>query len=103
MEFVKAKFSMDSFDDNQPHIDGMTYGNHWNGWACPYFTLENAMRIATLADGFGITYDPQNDKFIGESEYYDREEWESKIIDGVKYYPIGSHSWCWYQMEEGEF
>ena len=45
-EFKPAKFSMDCFDDSQPHIDGMTYGYTWNGWACPYFTFENALIVA---------------------------------------------------------
>ena len=47
-DYKKALFSMDCFDENQPDIEGITYGNTWNGWACPYFTFENALLAAGL-------------------------------------------------------
>ena len=99
MKLKKAIFSMDCFDEN---LEGFTYGNTWNGWACPYFTYDNAMKLATLVPDFGMQYDAKNDKFFAESEYYDREEWESVMIDGQKYYPIGNCSWCWFEMPETE-
>lgn len=87
---------MDCFEEN---LDGFTYGYTWNGWACPYFDFENAKKLIDLFPDFGMRYDADADKFIAESEHYDREEWQSEIIDGKKYYPIGSHSWCWFEME----
>jgi hypothetical protein len=94
-EFTKGLFSMDCVEEN---IEGFSYGNTWNGWACPYFTKESGLLIAKLMPDFGMTYDEENDRFVAESEYYDRDEWESVVIDGAKYYPIGNCSWCWFDM-----
>ena len=96
-EFTKGLFSMDCIEEN---LEGFSYGNTWNGWACPYFTKENGLLIAELMPNFGMTYDEENDRFVAESDDYDRDEWESVIIDGAKYYPIGNCSWCWYDMTE---
>lgn len=35
-----AKFSMDPFAEKV--FDGLASGETWNGWACPYFNLEQA-------------------------------------------------------------
>lgn len=40
----KSKFQI----DDGPIYEGYTNGNHWNGWACPYFTREVADQIAML-------------------------------------------------------
>ena len=93
----ETTFTMDSMDDDV-FIKGITYGYTWNGWACPYFTKESVLQIAKEMPDFGIQYDANQDMFFGESEYYDREEWQSKIINGQKYYPIGNCSWCWYEL-----
>lgn len=38
----KSKFQI----EEGPIYEGYTKGNHWNGWACPYFTKEVADQIA---------------------------------------------------------
>lgn len=38
----KGKFQI----EDGPIYEGYTNGNHWNGWACPYFTREVADQIA---------------------------------------------------------
>jgi len=97
----KALFSMDCFDEN---VEGFTYGNYWNGWACPYFTFENAMKLSEIAPDFNMTYDSKNDAFICATDdgFQGDEEFEGIVIDGVKYYPIGNRSWCWFDMTESE-
>ena len=117
MEFYKAKFSMDSFDDNQPNIDGMTYGGSWNGWACPYFTFENAMIVVDQINQDQeycnqnqlpisiLMYSKCNDTFYYIADDQEPEcidAYEGMMIDGVKYYPIGNCSWCWHEMSERE-
>lgn len=44
---------------------GYTAGQQWNGWACPYFTKEQAQRIveAWHTCGFKVDYDPADDVF----------------------------------------
>ena len=92
MKPYKAFFSMDCMDVN---IEGLTYGNRWNGWACPYFTYENAMKIAEVMPDFHMWYDMDKDLFFTTDEETDPEEFCPKIIDGIKYYGIGNCSWCW--------
>jgi hypothetical protein len=38
----KSKFQI----EDGPIYEGYTNGNHWNGWACPYFTRQIAEQIA---------------------------------------------------------
>jgi hypothetical protein len=96
MKPYKAFFSMDCMDVN---IEGLTYGNRWNGWACPYFTYENAMKIAEVMPDFHMWYDMDNDLFFTTDEETDSEEFFPKLIDGIKYYGIGNCSWCWDEIE----
>jgi hypothetical protein len=74
-------------------------GQHWNGWAMPYFTFEEAMRVAqTMGD---MTYDPVKDTFIatnsGEPDDIDVYQAVYINVNGkqVKTYPLGAGSWCW--------
>ena len=114
-EYKKAFFSMDSFDDTKPNIEGITYGNTWNGWACPYFTFENALLISEWVNKdqdyckehqlpiAQMTYDEAKDTFFYVQDLdvpSDVDEYEVSIIDGIKYYAIGSHGWCWWNMTE---
>jgi hypothetical protein len=103
MKPYKAFFSMDCMDEN---IEGLTYGNTWNGWACPYFTYENALKLAELMPDFNMSYDSKTDTFIANTDdgFETSEEFPAKVIDGVKYYGIGNMSWCWYEfnLNDGE-
>ena len=113
----KALFSMDCFDNDQPNIEGITYGSHWNGWACPYFTYENGLLIAKLLNDdeqwcidrdlpvSKLIYLGTKDAFMYIDGCYpdEGEEITPSIIDGVKYYPIGAFGWCWSEVTtEGE-
>lgn len=120
MKPYNALFSMDCFDDSQPHIEGLTYGYTWNGWACPYFTKENGLLIADLMNKdrewcidnqcpvSNLFYSEEKDCFIFVADETDPEDiqdpqiFEATVIDGVKYYGIGNCSWCWYEMQESE-
>lgn len=101
MKPYKALFSMDCMDVN---IEGLTYGNTWNGWACPYFTYENALKLGELMPDFFLKYDAETDSFKANSDDNDNEEFTAEVIDGVKYYGVGNMSWCWYEfnLNDGE-
>lgn len=79
-------------------------GSRWNGWACPFFTFENAKKVAKASGD--MSYLEDRDVFLwtdvgsGEEEIIEPKEIE---VDGVKVktYPIGAWSWCWY-MEDKE-
>lgn len=68
----KSKFQI----EDGPIYEGYTKGNHWNGWACPYFTREVADQIAreVNADAPDCTmcYDKANDAFAYKG-YMERE------------------------------
>lgn len=82
--------------------EGFTYGNIWNGWACPYFSLPVALKIVAGMNGI---YDAGKDCIIVPCD--DDEDpyiFESKIVDGVTYYPVGAGCWTWDEkvQEEGK-
>lgn len=98
------KYRKSSFNiDDGEMIKGYTNGSTWNGWACPYFNLENANKIKdqfSEYDGSIMLYDGKKDTFyykIGGEEIM--EEWtgEDIEVDGGKIhvYPIGAYCWVW--------
>ena len=92
----KAKF----YIAEGPIYEGYTNGDHWNGWACPWFIKEVADQIAkeVNADAPYCTmhYDKENDAFIYKG--YGEEEvgiFKGKDIHGKHLYPIGTAYWMW--------
>lgn len=91
--------------EDGPIYEGYTKGNHWNGWACPYFTREVADQIAreVNADAPDCTmcYDKANDAFAYKG--YMEEEvviFKGENIQGKHLYPIGAYSWIWDDLSE---
>jgi hypothetical protein len=75
----------------------------WNGWAVPYFPLDEAIKIAAMAPE--LEYDKDNDLFILTSEDEDEpERFTATTItcDGkdITVYGIGAGSWCWELVED---
>ena len=82
---------------------GYTEGNSWNGWATPYFALDEAKRVA---EGFNecaeypMQYDEVYDQFyILDTETEELETWKGINVptpEGIKHlYGIGAYSWVW--------
>lgn len=102
--YVSAEF----FGENEKTIPCYTTGDRWNGWACPMFDIDAAMRVmegyneATTESEYGLmSYDVNEDKFmIPETEHEDAQEWKGFDINiegkQVRVYDIGAYSWCWY-------
>lgn len=97
----KSKFQI----EEGPIYEGYTKGNHWNGWACPYFTKEVADQIAreVNADAPDCTmcYDKANDAFAYKG--YMEEEvviFKGEDIQGKHLYSIGAYSWIWDDLSE---
>ena len=101
----KALFNIDG---GQVYV-GYTSGRLWNGWATPYFTLEEALKIqAEWNDEYNpMTYDEVNDEFriLYESDdepYIWRGE-DIKTVDGIKHlYGIGAYSHIWDELGEDD-
>lgn len=106
--FYRARFVMDSIPGQS--FTGFTDGSDWNGWACPYFTFEEAVRVlrASQPNGFWWRYDSVDDAFTAgarpqasgdEPEYYEAETVE---VDGetVTLYPVGARYWIWEEAQD---
>jgi len=95
-------------------FEGFTFGHTWNGWACPYFSLEESMKImvalnnAEPCDGQQVLNLKAGVFFLVDIDGdYSEDIQPQKIMteDGEKeLYPIGSHCYCWWDEawnEEG--
>ena len=97
-------FYLDLFTDKTGNIThtfpGYTLDERWNGWACPYFTKEQAWAIVIAWHEFGAEagFDTGSDEFVfglldddeGESERY-----SATLVAGKKLFPVGNSSWIW--------
>lgn len=116
LELKPARFSIEVAGDDAV-FDGFTTGQTWNGWECPYFTLEQGQAIVEAInrtqeewgkESFNIDtlhgyYDSEQDAFV----FYQKSMKESKnpeedweiftfvAVDGQKLYPIGAWGWVW--------
>lgn len=98
-ELKKSIFVMDALYGYV--FSGFTKGEEWNGWACPYFTREQAEDIVNIhckVLNASARYDGDGDKFVFEFSD-ETEEYPMVIVDGEKLYPIGSHVWIWEEKE----
>lgn len=86
------------------HIfEGYTLGEEWNGFACPYFTFEQAQCLMEewRASGRGAYFDAGLDRFTFEvdtAEGKDSDNFSAVELDGVKLYPIGASCWIWEEV-----
>lgn len=100
--------------NDEDRFIGYTTGAHWNGWACPMFTRDEAMRIVkyvnrTSSDinDYNMGYDFSLDQFY----YYDCNIEEREIFkmecfidpdtgEVLELYAIGAYSWIWDDLFE---
>lgn len=95
-------------DDHNAYI-GYTNGYLWNGWATPYFTLEEAQRLQADYNQnaeFPIFYDVTKDEFFykpsADEEPYVWEGEDVQTPDGIKrLYGIGAYSHMWDELGKG--
>lgn len=103
----KTIFTIDGFT---PAYIGYTSGRLWNGWATPYFEVNEAFEV--MADYNKDTenpmwYDEATDSFrINESEYISEEIWKGQNIkteEGIKHlYGIGAYCWVWDAVNDND-
>lgn len=90
--------------DGMPPIKGITNGQTWNGWECPLFTRENAIKAIggiNEANGRenGDYFEWEGDTLVN-TYYYDGQVGDVQRdngieINGQKYYGVGYMSWVW--------
>lgn len=97
----KALFTIDGF--KYPHI-GYTSGKRWNGWATPYFEIDEAIKVMEEFNNcdpeFPIAHDKETDTFtVEEIGGGNGDEWKGtnyNTEEGIKHlYGIGAYSWVW--------
>ena len=96
----KARFTIETFPGEV--FDGYTDGEEWNGWAVPYFDVEQARQIAKIHEkslSIKSGYDESTDEFIfafpGNPERY-----PSVLMQHKKLYPVGSSVWIWEEIDD---
>lgn len=95
----KAEFTIETYGNNT--FDGYTQDEDWNGWACPYFTLEEAQKIVDMHKKTGQKAGFNEDSNAFYFNVQDEEEFYQPVeIEGTKFYPIGNSSWIWEEKEE---
>ena len=107
--FYKRRFTI---EDWFGPFEGWTAGQRWNGWECPSFEFDTAMRMvdawnnaAFSEEAYQARYDEERDAFCfrdGGLEDWDCFGAQTIEIEGktIKVYPIGAFCWIW-SDEEG--
>ena len=94
-----AKFSIEVLGARS--FDGYTQGETRNGWACPYFTFEQAQQIVKAHEesGHKAWCDEASDVFSFEVEpgrdLKEVDIFPAEGLNGKEFYPIGAFSWIW--------
>ncbi len=100
----EANFRIDFLEGHA--FPGFTLGETWNGFAKPYFTFEQAQRLATAWSSTGTKafYNDQQDAFVFEMSGApdDMDIYPAEEINGQALYPIGAGSWIWEQVWDEE-
>jgi hypothetical protein len=94
-----TKFEIDFLGDNQ--FEGYTRGEDWNGFACPYFTFEQAQQLADTwrESGSNAYYDPVGERFNFGMQNGETDSFSSTQVEGQKLYPIGNGRWIWSESD----
>lgn len=117
--YRKARFQI---EDGEV-FPGFTRGEHWNGWACPFFIYDVAVKIAEYyhppvekgcQPESHWRYEETTDSFLffsADDEAYDVEHGEiyepytckgmDIVVNGENFhvYDIGMGAWCWDEVE----
>lgn len=109
-ESRKLRLTQFAVDGLEGTFEGYTTGETWNGWAVPYFSLEEAQRI--IADYVAQPPSPDGQtrgEYDSDSDVvrlYDpsADEWDEIVavdVDGRTLYPVGTRYWTWEEVGQG--
>lgn len=89
--------------DFPAHRAYMDPDERWNGWACPWFTFEEAVLMNAWLpeiDGEVLRYDSKEDAFSCMEDGEETEAFRGEEVDGMHLYPIGRGIWIWSLEDE---
>jgi hypothetical protein len=96
--------------ENIPPVKGISFGDRWNGWECPYFTIEGVKQIlAYTGEGHDMDYDDGTYYSFDEGQVIEESVEDGEVtktpvdpknVGGVNYYPVGAFNWVWQQYSE---
>jgi hypothetical protein len=98
-----AKFTLDFLECQ--HFNGFTRGENWNGFACPYFTYDQAQDVvmAWQWKGCEAFYNSASDEFVFELTVAggtkESDVFSGLEVEGKRLYPIGAFCWTWTEEE----
>lgn len=98
-----AKFKIEGLEDVQ--LEGYTFGNTWNGWACPYFTYAQAQEVVRVFNEqhcCECSYEPTSNTFLFKNDNDDTFGSITIKLAGrvTELYPIGAGCWIWSECTE---
>lgn len=93
----KAKFYLDCLEGAK--WDGYTNGDTWNGFACPFFTHSEGLRLHAALLALRDALDLDTEELDVD---WKPEDFSSTQIDDVTVYAIGSYEWTWEELEINE-
>lgn len=107
IKMQKFVFTTNGFE--RPHI-GYTLGDNWNGWATPYFEVDEALAIMKEFNTYELDnpfkYDEETDTFVLKMEDGEIETWRGRNYlteEGVKHlYGIGAYAWTWEEVTQAD-
>lgn len=71
----------------------------WNGWACPYFDLDQVRRIAAMVESDETRIVVDGDEVTVLSDYGDG--FEPELVEPVGgLYAVGAWSWTWTELPD---
>jgi hypothetical protein len=78
---------------------GYTFGDLWNGWACPLFPIESVFQVAEYLNNESDIHININSDCIEITDNDYKETVYPQIIlndnKEIVVYPIGYYSYCW--------
>ena len=101
----KAKFKIESL--GYEAFEGFTKDEEWNGWACPYFTFDQAQKVLKqfnllheiIGQKGSALYDKNADIFVFPDDDNEPEIFAAITENGQKFYPVGAFGWIWEEVE----
>ena len=98
----RTHFSIDDWGHDP--VPGYTLGDTWNGWASPYFTKEQGLKVLEYLECEDSHFQEDSQVFVikmDEDEYIEVEaEWIPGVTQAV--YPIGAGYWVWDEEDDPE-